>query len=98
MKKNRVKQIILFSSIPLVLYAILGGFLGRAIARDSAYRYLSVFQDVVTLIMNNYLKPAEMDVVMNGAIRGMMEALDPDSCYLSPEQFAAVLPADRFGA
>lgn len=89
MKKIRAKHVVLAASVPFVLYAILGGFLGRAIARDSSYRYLSVFQDVVTLVMNNYVTPPEMDRVMDGAIRGMMEALDPDSCYLTPEEYRA---------
>ncbi len=93
--KIRAKHLILGFSVPFVLYAILGGFLGRALARDSAYRYLSVFQDVVTLIMNNYLKAPEMEIVMDGAIRGMMEALDPDSCYLTPEQFEAFTDPDK---
>jgi carboxyl-terminal processing protease len=87
--KLRLKHLLLAFSVPFVLYAILGGFLSRALARDSAYRYLSVFQDVVTLIMNNYLTPPEMDKVMDGAIRGMMEALDPDSCYLTAEEYLA---------
>ncbi|MGH9319561.1 MAG: S41 family peptidase [Vicinamibacteria bacterium] len=85
----RFKHLLLAFSVPFVLYALLGGFLGRALARDSAYRYLSVFQDVVTLVMNNYLTPPEMDNVMDGAIRGMLEALDPDSCYLTAEQYLA---------
>src|SRR3972149_5112132 len=85
----RFKHLLLAFSIPFVLYAILGGFLGRALARDSAYRYLSVFQDVVTLVMNNYLNAPEMVQVMDGAIRGMLEALDPDSCYLNAEEYLA---------
>jgi carboxyl-terminal processing protease len=85
----RFKHILLAFSAGFVLYAILGAFLGRALARDSAYRYLSVFQDVVTLVMNNYLTPPEMDQVMDGAIRGMLEALDPDSCYLTAEEYLA---------
>jgi carboxyl-terminal processing protease len=89
MTKIRAKHLILGFSIPFVLYAILGGFLGRALARDSAYRYLSVFQDVVTHVMNSYVEQPEMDEVMDGAIRGMMDALDPDSCYLTPEEYAA---------
>jgi carboxyl-terminal processing protease len=94
MKKIRAKHLILGFSAPFVLYAILGGFLGRALARDSAYRYLSVFQDVVTLIMNNYVTPPAMDQVMDGAIRGMMDALDTDSCYLSPDEFRAYRDPD----
>ena len=88
MKFVRARHLLLLLSGPFVLYAVLGGFLGRALARDSAYRYLSVFQDVVTLIMNNYVDAVEMDGVLEGGIRGMMEALDPDSAYLSPEEFA----------
>jgi carboxyl-terminal processing protease len=86
--KIRGRHLILLFSGPFVLYAVLGGFLGRVLARDSAYRYLSVFQDVVTLIMNNYVDPVRMDRVIEGAIRGMMDALDPDSSYLSPDEFA----------
>lgn len=89
MKSPRAKHAILAFSIPFVLYAILGGFLGRALARDSAYRYLSVFQDVVTHVMNFYVEAPEMDHVMDGAIRGMMDALDPDSCYLTAAEFEA---------
>jgi carboxyl-terminal processing protease len=88
MKFVRARHLILLLSGPFVIYAVLGGFLGKALARDSAYRYLSVFQDVVTLIMNNYVDPVQMDGVVEGGIRGMMDALDPDSAYLSPEEFA----------
>lgn len=89
MTRIRAKHLILGFSIPFVLYAILGGFLGRVLARDSAYRYLSVFQDVVTHVMSSYVEQPEMDEVMDGAIRGMMDALDPDSCYLTPEEYEA---------
>jgi carboxyl-terminal processing protease len=87
--KLRLKHVLLAVSLPFVFYALLGGFLGRVLARDTAYRYLAVFQDVVTLVMNNYLTPPEMDKVMDGAIRGMMEALDPDSCYLTAAEYEA---------
>jgi len=87
MRSIRAKHLILLLSGPFVIYAVLGGLLGRALARDSAYRYLSVFQDVVTLIMNNYVDPVQMDSVIEGGIRGMMDALDTDSAYLSPKEF-----------
>jgi carboxyl-terminal processing protease len=87
MKKIRARYLVLLLSLPFVLYAILGGFLGKALAKESPYRYLSVFQDVVTLLVNNYVEPVELNRVMDGAIRGMMDALDPDSCYLSPKEF-----------
>ena len=70
MKFVRARHLLLLLSGPFVIYAVLGGVLGRALARDSAYRYLSVFQDVVTLIMNNYVDAVEMDGVLEGGIRG----------------------------
>lgn len=89
MNPFRAKHVILGVSIPFVLYALLGGFLAHVMAReDTAYRYLSVFQDVVSHIMHNYMSPPDMDKVMNGAIHGMMEGLDPDSVYLSPDEYA----------
>jgi len=88
MSRLRIRVLVLALSLPLVAYAILGGFLGRALARESTYRYLSVFQDVLTLVTSSYVEPVNMENVMEGAIRGMMEALDPDSCYLTPKEFA----------
>jgi carboxyl-terminal processing protease len=95
MKKIRARYLILLVSLPIVTYAILGGFLGKVLAKESAYRYLSVFQDVLTLVLNNYVEPVKMDTVMEGAIRGMMEALDPDSCYLTPEEYDAFKNPDQ---
>ena len=89
MKKMRARYLILLLSLPIVAYAILGGFLGKALAKESAYRYLTDFQDVLTLVLNNYVEPVKMDTVMEGAIRGMMDALDPDSCYLTPDEYEA---------
>jgi carboxyl-terminal processing protease len=89
MKRIRARYVLVVASLPFVLYAIMGGFLGRALAKEDAYRYLAVFQDVVTLLVNNYVEPVEMDAVMDGAIRGMMDALDPDSCYLTPKEYEA---------
>ena len=37
----------------------------------------------VLLISNNYVEPVQMGRVMQGAMRGLAEGLDPDSAYLS---------------
>lgn len=94
-RKLRARHLIFLFSLPFVVYAVLGGFLGKAIARDSAYRYLTVFQDVVTLISNNYVEQVQIESVMEGAIRGMMDALDPDSCYLSPQEFESYMSPEK---
>jgi carboxyl-terminal processing protease len=73
-------------SAPVIAYAIVGGFLGKAMAREEPYQHLKVFEDVLGLISSNYVENVNIDKVMNGAMRGLADGLDPDSAYLSPEQ------------
>lgn len=81
----RTRLIVLLVSTPVVAFAVIGGFLGKAAAREDAYQYLRVFEDVVSLVLNNYVEEVDVDRMMEGALRGLSEGLDPDSAYLSPE-------------
>src|SRR5213079_180195 len=47
---------------------------------------LKIFDDVVSLISSNYVEPANLDKVMKGAMNGLVDSLDADSAYLTPEQ------------
>ena len=73
-------------SVPVIAFAIVGGFLGRVIAREDAYQHLKVFDDVVGMITSSYVETVNVDKVMHGAMRGLAEGLDPDSAYLSAQQ------------
>jgi carboxyl-terminal processing protease len=99
---SRTRLIVLSVSAPVIVFAIVGGFLGRVMAREESYQNLRIFDDVTTLITNNYVEPVNTDKVMNGAMRGLAEALDPDSAYLSAQEVkqaegAAPLPAGDVG-
>ena len=48
--------------------------------------FLRIFEDVVTLIVNNYVEEVQVDKVMKGAMHGLAEGLDPDSAYLNVGQ------------
>ena len=82
----RTRIIVLFVVVPATAFAIVGGFLGRAAARDDAYRHLRIFEDVVSLIENNYVEEINLNLVIDGALRGLADGLDPDSSYLSADQ------------
>jgi carboxyl-terminal processing protease len=87
---------VLFISGPVIAFAVIGGFLGNALARsDDTYSHLRVFQDVVSLIMSHYVEEPNLPNVMRGAMRGLAEGLDPDSAYLSPQQVRQVENGDR---
>ncbi|MBI1874304.1 MAG: PDZ domain-containing protein [Acidobacteria bacterium] len=82
----KTRLIVLVVSAPIIAFAVVGGFLSKALARENAYQHLRVFEDVVQLILNNYVEPVEPDRVMKGAMRGLAEGLDPDSAYLTAAQ------------
>jgi carboxyl-terminal processing protease len=79
---------VLLISTPVLAFVLIGGALGNAAAGtdDEAIRQLRVFRDVLGLVMSNYVEEVKVDEVMEGAMRGLAEGLDPDSAYLSPEQ------------
>jgi carboxyl-terminal processing protease len=75
---------------PVVAFAILGGFLGKVMAREDTYQHLKIFDDVVSMISNYYVEEADIDKVMRGAMHGLADALDPDSAYLTPAEVKQV--------
>jgi carboxyl-terminal processing protease len=88
---SRTRTVILAISLPVLAFAVIGGFLGRdAAAQGDSYKHLRIFEDVVTLILNNYVEEVDVDTVMRGAMHGLADGLDPDSAYLDAEQMKAV--------
>ena len=77
-------------SAPVIAFAIVGGFLGKAMAREDTYQHLKIFDDVVSLIMSNYVEDANVDKVMRGAMHGLADGLDPDSAYLTVDEVKQV--------
>jgi carboxyl-terminal processing protease len=67
-----------------MVFTIVGGFLGEAIARDDTFKHLAVFEDVVSIVLNNYVEEVDPSKAMRGALHGLAEALDADSAYLPP--------------
>jgi carboxyl-terminal processing protease len=95
---SRTRFIAILVSAPVIAFTIIGGLLGHAMARaDDTYANLRVFQDVVSLIMSNYVEQPNMESVMRGAMRGLAEGLDSDSAYLTPAQARQAESGDQAG-
>jgi carboxyl-terminal processing protease len=99
---SRTRVIVMSLSAPVIAFAIVGGFLGRVMAREDTYQHLKIFDDVVGLIASNYVEEANLDTVMRGAMHGLADGLDPDSAYLTPDEVKQVeagtpLPAAGVG-
>ncbi len=92
---TRTRLAFLLLTLPVVAFTLVGGYLGQAVAREDTYRHLRIFEDVVSLITENYVEDADLEEVMSGALRGLTNGLDTDSTYLSPEQVARLESAAR---
>ncbi len=87
---SRTRAIVLSITAPVVAFAIVGGFLGRVMAREDTYQHLKIFDDVVSLISSNYVEPVNLDKVMRGAMNGLADSLDADSAYLTVDEVKQV--------
>src|SRR3954470_8863466 len=95
---------ILLLSTPVVIFVVVGGLIGQASTNggDDKIRELRVFDDVLRLVVNNYVEEVKVDRAMEGALKGLADGLDPDSAYLTAQQVAdvqsgAVLPDGDVG-
>lgn len=74
--------------ISVVVLTIGSGFdRNLSASNDDAYESLKVFSDVIELIEENYVDPVEANVLIQKAIQGMVQSLDPHSALLPPEAF-----------
>jgi len=86
---RRGRALVLALSMSIVLFAAVGGFMSGAMAareEGNSYEHLRIFEDVVSLISNNYVEEVNVDKVMHGAMHGLADGLDPDSAYLDLQQ------------
>src|SRR3954468_10582131 len=97
---SRTRFWVLAISTPVIAFAIIGGYLGQAMQRDDTYQHLRVFEDVVSLVLNNYVEQVDVKKAMKGAMNGLADNLDPDSAFLPAnvasayESNTAIGPAD----
>jgi carboxyl-terminal processing protease len=85
---NRIRYLLISVSSILVFYIVIGGLFGRAdTSNEKAYRDLGVYQEVLDRIKIDYVTDPDLKKVTDGAIRGLLEALDPYSTYFTPSEY-----------
>ena len=95
---SRNRRLILVLSTCIMVFAFVGGYLGQTIAKDDTYQHLRVFEDVVSLVLNNYVEPVDVREAMKGAMKGLTDGLDPDSAFLTPDLVRSLESNDPGGA
>ena len=73
----------------LVLVVISLGFVVPAAAQteDDTFEQLELFSRVLSHLQSNYVEEVDEKKLMYGAIRGMLETLDPHTVFMPPEVF-----------
>ena len=85
----RTRFWVLAVSTPVIAFTLIGGYLGQAATRDETLRNLRVFEDVMQLVVDNYVEDVDVRKAMRGAMRGLTDGLDVDSWFLPPDMVKA---------
>jgi len=85
---NRIRVTLISVSSLLVFCVLLGGLLGKSeSSSEKTYRDLGVYSEVLNRIHMDYVTEPDLKKVTDGAIRGLLEALDPYSTYFTPAEY-----------
>ena len=57
---------------------------------DELYKKIDLFGEVLDKIKNEYVDDVDQSIVMESAINGVLQSLDPYSAYMSPELFESM--------
>ena len=73
--------------VTLVLLILCGGVQHATTAIEDTYEKLKLFTEILSLVQSNYVDEVNSKELMFGAVRGMLETLDPHSSFMPPEAF-----------
>src|SRR5512146_1753237 len=85
----KLKAAILIPSALVLLFTIVGGIdaVRAANTNDGAYRQLEVYSEVLSRVRSEYVEDPNLPVVTNGALHGLLESLDPNSSFLTNDEY-----------
>ena len=71
----------------LVLLVFTGGVQRGITAVEDTYDKLKVFTEILSLIQSNYVEEVNSQDLIYGAVKGMLDTLDPHSAFMPPDAF-----------
>jgi carboxyl-terminal processing protease len=86
------KRFILGISLALIAIIFVGGFGLKGVRagtqKDGAYQEIEVYSEVLKKIQTDYVSEPSINNVTDGALHGLLESLDANSSYLTPEEYS----------
>ena len=87
MVKKTIKSTLLILTIVAAVLLPAQTLLGESTAKSPDYKELSLFREVMGIVQKNYVKDVSNKELIQGALNGMLQSLDPYSEYLNEEMF-----------
>jgi carboxyl-terminal processing protease len=87
---TRTRFVIILITAPVLVFAVVGGLIGKSSAGQETYPHLKVFEEVFGLTTGNYVEEVDADRLMHGAMHGLADALDADSAYIDVSETKAL--------
>lgn len=86
----KIKAAVLVTSFAVLLFFVVGSMGGvHASSNDGSYRQLQVYSEVLSRVRSEYVEEPNIPKVTDGALHGLLESLDSNSSYLTPEAYKA---------
>jgi carboxyl-terminal processing protease len=86
----KIKATILVASFALLVFVVIGSMGGvHASSNDGPYRQLQVYSEVLSRVQSEYVEEPNIPKVTDGALHGLLESLDSNSSYLTPDAYKA---------
>ena len=86
---HKGKLLVFLGSLIVVLYGASAAFYGKVVAED-AYKELIVFSEIIEKIQDDYVETPDMNRVQEGAMQGLIDAIDPYSSFLSGAKYEEI--------
>jgi len=87
-KPNRNVKLWVVMVVAAIFWTVGTGFYQNLSASsEETYKGLKIFSDVIEIVEKNYVDPVETRELIEEAIKGMVNSLDPHSTLLEPEEF-----------
>lgn len=86
MSKTKISSLLIIGAV--LAGFVLGSMLTGSVHAEGTFDQLKVFTQVLRYVKAYYVEDVDPGKLVNSAIRGMLEDLDPHSNYVEPEAFA----------
>jgi carboxyl-terminal processing protease len=87
---SRKKRIVL-TAVLIVVFISTGILIGRwtvtSVGAEAGYEELRIFTEVLSIVRKNYVENVKPNELIYGAVKGMINSLDPHSSFMPPAAY-----------